>query len=140
MAMHFPTNHPLRRVYRGLAFVTGVFMLVLGAVGFFATQGDPLFGASDATALGLRTNPAFSYASLGAGALVVLATGAGRNIDRIVYLWIGIGHLVAGVAMLLLMGKADTNYLNFTLITCVISFAIGTLLGTAGMYAKIQRS
>lgn len=138
--MHFPSNHPLRRVYRGLAFVTGVFMLVLGAVGFFASQGDPLFGTSDATALGLPTNPAFSYASLAAGALVVLATGAGRNIDRFVYLWIGTGHLLAGTAMLLLIGRPEYNYLNFTLLTCIISFAIGTLLGTAGMYAKIQRS
>ncbi|WP_020525899.1 DUF4383 domain-containing protein [Catelliglobosispora koreensis] len=140
MAMHLPVNHPLRSLYRRLAFFAGLLMLVLGVVGFFATQGDPLFEASGATALGLRTNPAFSYASIGTGVLVTLATLLGRNVDRFAYLWIGVGHLIVGLAMMLLMNDPKTNYLNFTIVTCVVSFVIGSLLATAGMYVKVQRS
>jgi hypothetical protein len=140
MAMHFPTNHPLRPLYRGLALLAGLFMLTLGVLGYLETADEALFASSGATALGLKVNLAFSYASIATGALVVLATLVGRNLDRFVYLWVGAGHLLAGTAMMLLMGNPDTNYLNFTIVTCVVSFLIGSVLATAGMYVKLQRA
>ncbi len=140
MSLHFPVNHPLRRTYRALAFTAGLFVFVFGVVGFFTTQGAPLFEVGGDRALGLRTNPAFSYASIAVGGIVVLATLLGRNVDRIVYLWVGSGFLLAGTAMMLLMNRAETNVLNFTMATCVVSFLIGSVLSTAGMYVKAQRA
>lgn len=140
MALHFPVNHPLRPLYRVLSFATGLFVLVFGVVGFFASQGAPIFEVGTDRALGLRTNPAFAYASIAAGVLILLATVLGRNIDRFVYLWVGYGFMAAGVVMMLLMGKDNTNVLNFTMATCIVSFGIGSVLATAGMYVKAQRA
>jgi hypothetical protein len=140
MSLHFPVNHPLRRVYRTLAFPAGLFVLAFGVTGFVTTLGAPMFEVGDDRALGLRTNPAFAYASIAVGALVVFATALGRNIDRIVYLWAGTGFLLAGTAMMLLMNRQDTNVLNFTMATCIVSFIIGSVLATAGMYVKAQRA
>jgi Domain of unknown function (DUF4383) len=140
MSLHFPVNHPLRRLYRRLAFLAGLFVLVFGVVGVFRSLGSPLFEAGGATALGLPTNPAFSYASIVVGAVVLLATFLGRNVDRFVYLWAGFGFWAVGIAMLLLMGKPETNYLNFTITTCMVSFVLGAILTTAGMYVKARRA
>jgi hypothetical protein len=140
MSLHFPVNHPLRRLYRRLAFLAGLFVLVFGLAGFVTSLGRPLFEAGDASALGLRTNPAFSYASIAVGAVVLLATALGRNVDRFVYLWAGFGFWLVGVAMMLLMGRPETNYLNFTITTCVVSFVLGAIFATAGMYVKIRQA
>jgi hypothetical protein len=140
MSLHFPVNHPLRRIYRTAAFLAGLFVFAFGVTGFFTTQGAPLFEVGGDRALGLRTNPAFSYASIAVGALVVLATVLGHNIDRFIYLWAGTGFLLAGTVMMLLMGHPDTNVLNFTMATCIVSFLIGSVLATAGMYVKAQRA
>lgn len=140
MSLHFPVNHPLRPLYRGLAFLAGLFVMAFGVVGFFTTQGAPLFEVGDDRALGLRTNPAFAYASLAMGALVIAATVLGRNFDRIVYLWAGAGFLIAGTAAMLVLHRQELNILNFTMATCVVSFIIGSVLGAAGMYTKAQRA
>lgn len=140
MSLHFPVNHPLRPLYRTLALLAGLFVLIFGVVGFFATQGTPLFEVGDEQAFGLRTNPAFSYASIVAGVVIVLATLLGRNFDRVIYLWVGSVFLLAGTAMMLLMGQDETNFLNFTMATCVVSYLIGSVLTTAGMYVKAKRA
>jgi hypothetical protein len=140
MAMHFPSNHSLRPLYRALALITGLFMLVLGVLGYLKTAGEGLFETGDWAVLGLKVNPAFSYASIASGTLVIVATLIGRNVDRFVYLWAGVGHLLIGTAMLLLMGDPATNYLNFTIVTCIVSYLIGSVLATAGMYSKVQRA
>jgi hypothetical protein len=41
---------------------------------------------------------------------------------------------------MLLMNRQDTNVLNFTMATCIVSFLIGSVLATAGMYVKAQRA
>ncbi|HEX6686512.1 MAG TPA: hypothetical protein VF062_27320 [Candidatus Limnocylindrales bacterium] len=140
MSLHLPENHPLRPVYRFLSFLTGAIAVDLGIVGVVKTWGDPLTGPSEATALGVNTNPLFSYLSLAAGAIVMLATLIGRNVDRIVYLWIGLGWLVLGTLMMLLMGKHATNYFNATMVSCVVAYVMGSVLGTAGMYVKSRRA
>lgn len=141
MSHHFfQVNHPLRPLYRTLALLAGLFVLIFGVVGFFATQGTPLFEVGGQQALGLRTNLAFSYASIVAGVVIVLATLLGRNFAHIIYLWVGSVFLLAGTAMMLLMGKDETNFLNFTMATCVVSYLIGSVLATAGMYVKAKRA
>lgn len=139
MASHMPVNHSLRPLYRALALAAGLFVLVFGLLGFLATQGDPVFEPGTERALGLRTNPAFAYASIAAGVLVVLSTLVGRNFDRFINIWVGSAFLIAGTAMMMLMGS-DMNVLNFTMITCIVSYGIGSLLLTAGMYVKVARA
>src|SRR5690242_12911462 len=104
VSMHFPVNHPLRPMYRTLSFLAGAAVTAFGIVGLVETSGQELTAAGDATALGLKTNPLLSYLSIGAGVVVILATLLGRNVDRLVYLWVGAGYLIVGTAMMLLMG------------------------------------
>jgi hypothetical protein len=139
MASHMPVNHSLRPLYRALALVAGLFVLAFGIAGFLATQGDPIFEPGAERALGLRTNPALSYACIAAGALVLVATLIGRNLDRFVNLYVGTLFLIAGTAMMPLMG-GDSNVLNFTMVTCIAAYAVGSVLLTAGLYGKTARA
>ncbi|GAB4046511.1 DUF4383 domain-containing protein [Catellatospora paridis] len=136
MASHMPVNHSLRPLYRGLALLAGLFVLAFGVLGYLDSQGEPLFYQGEASALGLKTNPAFSYASIAAGVAVLLATLVGRNLDRFVDMWVGVGFMIVGTAMLALM-HTDSNVLNFTMATCIVSYLIGSVLFTAGMYVKV---
>src|SRR5262245_47860605 len=99
---HLPVNHPLRPFYRVLAAAAGLYILVFGAVGVVQTSSASLFDRSDLVALGLRTNLAFSLASIAAGAVILLAVFIGRNVDRIVNLWGGIAFMAVGLAMMAL--------------------------------------
>ncbi|MEU7821282.1 DUF4383 domain-containing protein [Catellatospora sp. NPDC049133] len=136
MASHMPVNHSLRPLYRALALFAGLFVLAFGLLGYLDSQGEPLFYQGESSALGLKTNPAFSYASIAAGAAVLLATLVGRNLDRFVDMWVGVGFMLAGTAMLALM-HTDSNVLNFEMATCIVSYLIGSVLFTAGMYVKV---
>jgi len=129
---HYPVNHPLRPVYRILAALAGVYILVFGVVGAVRAVGAPMFDRSDLV-LGLRTNLAFALMSIGAGAVILLAWFVGRNVDRAVNLWGGVGFMTVGTALLALL-HTELNVLNFSMATVIVSFAIGLLLFTAGLY------
>jgi Domain of unknown function (DUF4383) len=134
---HFPLNHHLRPLYRALAGLTGIFLLVFGVVGFARTAGTELFAQDrDLTALGLTTNRAFAVLSVLAGLLVLGAAVLGRNVDRWVNLWVGPGFLIAGTAMLALL-NTDANFLNSSVATAIVSYVIGLVLLTAGLYGKV---
>lgn len=132
---HIPVNHPLRPLYRALAAITGLYVLVFGIVGLIATRGTELFAQGDTTALGLRTNLAFSALSVVAGAIVLLAVVIGRNIDRVVYLVASVIFLTAGTVMMMLI-DSDSNVLNFSIATCIVSYIIGMVQLSAGLYVK----
>lgn len=133
---HIPVNHPLRPLYRAVAAVIGLYVLAFGIVGFVLTRGTDLFARPDVSALGLPTNQAFSLLSIVTGAVILVSVAVGRNIDRIVELGGGIAFLVVGTVMLALL-HTDSNVLNFSPITCIVSYVIGTLLLAAGMYGKV---
>ena len=80
---HYPVNHPLRPLYRVLAAIAGLYVLVFGVVGVVRAGGAPVFDRSDMVVLGLRTNLAFALMSIGAGAVILLAWFVGRNVDRV---------------------------------------------------------
>ena len=61
---HIPVNHHLRPLYRTLAGFAAVYLLVFGVVGVAQTSGAGLFARDNVSALGLRTNLAFSVASV----------------------------------------------------------------------------
>src|SRR4029453_6626990 len=79
--VHTPVNHHLRPLYRVLAAVVWVYVLVFGAGGFLTTRDRPAFDRTGESALGLQTNLGFSVASLVAGAVILLALLIGRNVD-----------------------------------------------------------
>jgi 4-hydroxybenzoate polyprenyltransferase len=137
---HIPINHPLRPLYRTLSVLTGLFILVFGIVGAVNTSGDPVFDQDKIERVfGLRTNFAFSVLSIAAGAVLVLATVIGRNLDKWVYLLGGIVFMAVGLAELALM-DTDLNYFAFAMTNVIVSMVIGSILFTAGLYGKSGRS
>jgi hypothetical protein len=133
---HIPVNHHLRPLYRALATLIGLYVFGFGALGLVATRGTELFARGDTVVLGLRTNPAFSVLSVLVGAVIVGATLIGRNLDRLVYLACAVSFLFAGTVMMMLI-HTDSNLLNFSIGTCVVSYVIGMALLAAGLYAKV---
>src|SRR5262245_60612838 len=83
---HIPVNHHLRPLYRTLAAFAAVYLVLFGVAGTVQSGGGALFARDDVSALGLRTNLAFSVASIVAGALILLAVFVGRNVDYVVNL------------------------------------------------------
>jgi hypothetical protein len=133
---HTPVNHPLRPLHRVLAGLTGLYVLVFGAIGVAGTAGTPLFGHPSEYALGLRTNLAFSLISIAAGIVILGASVLGRNIDYRVNQVAGYAFAGMGMLMLALL-QTDANFLNFSVATCVVSFVISLVLLTAGLYSKV---
>jgi hypothetical protein len=133
---HTPVNHPLRPLYRVLAGLAGLYVLLFGIVGVVETAGTEPFGQPGAYALGLRTNLAFSVISVVAGVVILAATVIGRNIDYRVNQVAGYAFAGMGMLMLALL-QTDANVLNFSVATCVVSFVISLVLLTAGLYSKV---
>jgi hypothetical protein len=135
MFLHLPVNHPLRGLYRFLGGLTGLYVLVFGIVGLAVSGRHGLFAHGQIEALGLRTNAAFSVLSIVAGALVLVAAIVDNNLDHYTFLFGGLVFLSAGMAMLAFL-ETSLNLLNFTVTTCVVSFVVGLLLFTAGLYTR----
>jgi hypothetical protein len=136
MSTHIPVNHPLRPLYRVLAALVGIYTLIFGIVGFTQTQGKPLFAQSNLPwVLGLRTNLAFALLSVGGGAVLLLAVIIGRNLDYFVNIVGGLIFMVVGMLMLGLL-QTDANFLGFTVTNCIVSFILGTIVFTAGLYGR----
>ena len=133
---HFPVNHPARPVYRVLAGLVGLYILVFGVWGVALTWGDPLFDRGSNWALGLRTNLAFSLASVAFG--IVLIVGASRrgNLGHYMNLTAGVVFLVTSVLMMSVL-QTDANFLNFSMSTVVVSMLFGLLLLGTGLYDKV---
>jgi len=136
MISHLPVNHPLRPLYRALATIVGLYVLAFGIVGVARTVGTPLFARTNLPwVLGLRTNLAFALLSVAAGALLVVCTLIGRNLDFLVNLVGGILFMVVGMAMLGLM-QTNANVLGFSMTNCVVSLVLGTVVFAAGLYGR----
>ena len=135
---HLPVNHHLRPLYRVLAALCGLYVLVFGIsavaqaadIGFFAHEGVP-------TVLGLRGNRAFALLSIVAGLALVAAAFVGGTVDRWVNLVGGVVFLAAGMAMMTVL-QTDLNLLGFTMTTCIVSFVIGLVLFAAGLYGRTR--
>jgi hypothetical protein len=134
--MHLPINHPLRPLYRALAGLIGVYVLVFGVVGFFRTQGMDVFANKGEWVLGLTTNPAFSVLSVVNGLILVAAVLIGRNLYHLLSLVAGSVFMAAGLAMLVLL-RTDLNFLGFTMTNCIVSFVFGTVVLAAGLYGRV---
>lgn len=132
---HIPVNHRLRPLYRGLAILVGLYVFIFGIIGVVQTAGDPFFDRGKVMALGLRTNPAFSIASIVVGAIIVAAAILGRNADHFINMAFGGLFMFVGVFGLTIV-RTDINLLNFTVTTCIVSSLLGTALLVSGLYGK----
>jgi hypothetical protein len=133
----FPVNHHLLPLYRVLAGLAGVYVLAFGITALVRARSQPWFAQHDLpSALGLHANRAFAVLSIVVGAILVGSSVIGGNLDAWINLVGGIVFLLAGFVMLLLL-RTDLNYLGFTMATCIVSFIIGMLLATAGLYGRV---
>jgi hypothetical protein len=132
---HIPINHPLRSLYRFLAILAGLYVLVFGIVALSKTSGAAFSQDNLEWALGLRSNRGFALISVIAGAVIIVAALIGRNVDRFVNVWGGLAFMIMGMLMLIFI-RTDANYLGFSLVNCIVSMLIGAVLYSAGLYGR----
>jgi purine-cytosine permease-like protein len=134
---HIPVNHPLRPMYRLAGFVAGAYLVVFGIIGFITTSGDSFTGHTDGNrVLGQSTNLLWSIISLVFGALVVLATAVGRNIDVEVDKYLGWTILVLGSYSLATI-RTDANFFGHSISTVIVLYLVGLLLIAVSLYSKV---
>jgi hypothetical protein len=132
---HLPVNHRLRPLWRTLATLIGLYLMVFGIIGIIQCAGDPFWDRGSVTVLGLKTNMAFAVLSVVVGAAVLIANILGRNIDHWVNMCLGGVFMFVGVFGLIII-RSSLNKLNFSVATCVVSSLLGTALLIAGLYGK----
>lgn len=136
MASHIPVNHRLQPFYRFLAALAGIYVLVFGIIGVTRTGSHALFDQNgDVSVFGLRSNLAFAIISIIVGVVVLGGAIIGGNFDHFINLFGGIVFLGAGILMMALL-ETDADFLNFQMATCIVSFVIGIVLFTAGLYGR----
>ena len=134
--MHNPVNHPLRPIYRAIAALAGAYLVLFGLVGLIVTGGDGMFAIGADRVLGQGANLFWSIVSLIVGAVVLIATGLGRNLDTEIDKYVGWGLLVVG-SYGLAVARTDANFANFTIATVVVTYLVGLLLVMSGLYSKV---
>ncbi len=139
MASHLPVNHRMRGLWRVLATLAGLYVLLVGIVGLSQTAGMDTFATHGKRVLGLTMNPGFSILSIVIGAIIVLVTVVGRNIDVPVNLVLSFVFNLAGMFSLAFL-RTDLNFFAFSVTNCVVSFVVGTILFLASMYGRARRN
>ncbi len=133
---HIPVNHPLRRLYKTLTALAGLYILIFGIIGLTRTSGQALFAQHGLPwVLGLRTNLAFAILSVAGGIVMLAAVVVGRNLDHYMELAAGGVFIFVGLLMLALL-QTNANFLGFSMINCVISFILGMVVFAAGLYGR----
>lgn len=135
---HYPVNHPLRPLYRALAALAGLYLVLYGVVGLITVSDGGLFGHPDERILGQGGNLFWSILSLLVGAVVLVATLLGRNVDTEVNRVLGWGLLAVG-SYELAASRTDANFLDFTIGTVVVTYLVGLMLILSGLYIKTAR-
>ena len=133
---HNPVNHPLRPLYRAIAILSGAYLIVFGVVGLIQTSGENFTGANDKHVLGQPSNMLWSIIALAVGGIVLLASLIGRNADTAVNKYFGWGLLVVG-SYGLAFSRTDANVLGFSIVTVIVTYIVGLLIVTAGLYSKV---
>ncbi|MDO3701317.1 DUF4383 domain-containing protein [Micromonospora sp. C28SCA-DRY-2] len=134
--VHFPVNHPARPIYRALAGLVGLYILVFGVWGVAQTWGDPLFERDGHWVLGLRTNLAFALASVVFGIVLIIGASRRGNLGHYMNLTAGIVFLVTSILMMSVL-QTEANFLNFSMSTVVVSMIFGLILLGTGLYGKV---
>ncbi|MEQ4301051.1 DUF4383 domain-containing protein [Plantactinospora sp. B6F1] len=133
---HIPINHPARPIYRVLAGLIGLYIVVFGIFGLFETAGDDFFSRSSHWVLGLRTNLAFATVSVVFGLVVLAGAVLPGNFGHLMNLAIGVVFLVVAIVMMTVL-QTEANILNFSMSTVVVSMLFGLVLLATGLYDKV---
>lgn len=132
---HTPVNHPLRPIYRIVGFIAGAYLVAFGVIGFIATSGEAFTGPGTRV-IGQGSNMLWSIVALAVGAIVLIGTAVGRNIDVVIDQYLGWGLLVLGSYELCVLRTDDVNIFGFTMSTVVATYLVGLLLITVSLYSK----
>lgn len=133
---HIPVNHPARPVYRAIAGLIALYILIFGIFGLFETADDDLFSRSSHWVLGLRTNLAFALVSVVFGIIVLFGAVHRGNLGHLMNLTAGVVFLVVGLAMLTVL-QTEANILNFSISTVIVSMLFGLAFLATGLYDKV---
>jgi hypothetical protein len=137
---HIPINHHLRGLYRAVAALAGLYLVALGIYGIVETSGLELFAQDDLPEVWQQQlNPASAGMLLVLGAVVVIVTALGRNIDHFGNFWIGQILVLIGLLSMAVL-RTDANVLGFNMTSVIVVMVVGTLILTSSLYAKVGRS
>ncbi|AEB42814.1 MULTISPECIES: DUF4383 domain-containing protein [Micromonospora] len=133
---HTPVNHPARPIYRAIGGLIGLYLVLFGLLGFFASTGDPFFGQGDTQVLGQGTNLGFSLVSIVIGAVVLAGTVIGRNLDVLINQWSAYLIMVVSLGGLAFL-RTDANIFNLSVATVIVLMLLSLALLMSGMYSKV---
>jgi hypothetical protein len=134
---HIPVNHPARPIYRALGGLTGLYLVIFGVLGLINNSGAEFFARNEnARVLGQGANLGSSVILALFGLLILVGTAIGRNIDARLNKYLGYAFMVIGLANLAVL-RTDANFLNFTVVTCIVVMFLGAVLLMAGMYGRV---
>lgn len=136
---HIPVNHPARPVYRLIAGLIGLYILIFGIFGLVETSGDDFFSRGSHWVLGLRTNLAFALVSVIFGLVVLFGAVHRGNLGHLMNLTAGVVFLVVALAMMTVL-QTEANILNFSMSTVIVSMLFGLIFLATGLYDKIGPS
>ncbi|MBB2945981.1 hypothetical protein FB565_005739 [Actinoplanes lutulentus] len=136
MASHIPVNHPLRAIYRIVGFVVGAYLVVFGVLGAIQTAGEPFANETGIRVLGQETNMLSSLIHIAVGALVLIGTAIGKNLDVAIDKYLGWAILVMGSYALATI-RTDANFFGYSISTVVVTYLAGLLLITVSLYSKV---
>jgi hypothetical protein len=133
---HYPLDHHLRRTYRFLAALAGLYLLAFGIFGVARTWGDPFLHRGADWVLGLRTNPAAAWLATAAGVLLLASIVIGGNVYHRIALVLGWSLCVYGVAVMAFL-RTDANVVNASMVNVITLLVLGLVVLTAGLYGKV---
>lgn len=131
-----PVNHPARPVYRAIAGLAGLYLVIFGVLGALESSGKEFFAQEDIVVLGQGVNLGASVIYAVFGVIVLIGVGLGRNIDVLInkvfaYLFVALGVATMSVE------RTDVNYFNVNIYTCLALMVLGLILLGAGMYGQV---
>ncbi|MGY0003378.1 DUF4383 domain-containing protein [Micromonospora sp. I033] len=133
---HTPVNHPARPVYRAIGGLVGLYFVVFGVLGLIASAGNDVLAQDDTKVLGQGTNLGFSMFAILLGAVILVGTVIGRNLDVAINQWLAYALMALGLAELAFL-QTDANIFNFSIMTDIVVLTLSLVLLMAGMYGKV---
>jgi hypothetical protein len=133
---HTPVNHPARPIYRAIGGLVGLYFVVFGVLGIIVSAGDDILAQDDTKILGQGTNLGFSLLSVLIGAVILIGTLIGRNLDVLINQWLAYALMALGLAELAFL-QTDANIFNFSIMTDIVVLVLALVLLMAGMYGKV---
>lgn len=133
---HNPVNHPARPAYRAVGGLTGLYLVIFGVLGLVRDDSADFFARDDVLVLGQGVNRGSAVLLAVLGAIILIGTVIGRNVDVTVNRLLGYLFMILGLVSLTLL-RTEANVLDFSVVTCVVVMVLGMVLMLAGMYGRI---